>query len=197
MSAGNGQPGVADRILTVPNVLSVVRLAGVPLFLWLLLGPRLDALAIVVLAVGGVTDWLDGKLARWLNQSSRLGQLLDPTVDRLYILATLLAFGIREIVPWWLIAVLVARDVVLAACLLVLRRYGYRPLEVQYLGKAATFNQLYAFPTLLLAQGTSTAAQIARPIAYAFTAWGVALYLWSGVLYVVQVAAAVRAARHG
>jgi cardiolipin synthase (CMP-forming) len=194
---GDGSKVVANRVLTVPNVLSALRLAGVPLFLWLLLGPRQDALAIIVLAAGGITDWLDGKLARWLNQSSRLGELLDPAVDRLYILATLLAFGVREIVPWWLIAVLLVRDAVLVACLLLLRHYGYPPLEVHYLGKAATFNLLYAFPLLLLAEGDSTAAQIARPIAYAFTVWGVALYLWSGMLYLVQVAGAVRAARGG
>lgn len=181
-----------DRVLTVPNALSFVRLAGVPLFLWLLLGPRADVAAVVVLAASGLTDWLDGKLARWLNQSSRLGAMLDPAVDRLYILATLFAFGVRDIVPWSLIATLVARDVVIAGCLPVLRRHGYGPFEVHYIGKAATLCLLYAFPLLLLAQGASTAAQIARPIAYAFTIWGVALYLWSAVLYLVQVVLAVR-----
>src|SRR5262249_21283262 len=144
-----------DRVLTVPNALSVLRLAGVPLFLWLLLGPRYDGWAIVVLTAGGVSDWLDGKLARWLGQSSRLGAVLDPLVDRLYILATLLAFGVRHVVPWWVIAVLVGRDLVLAATLPVWRRYGLTVPEVQYVGKAATFNLLYAFPILLLAQGES------------------------------------------
>jgi cardiolipin synthase (CMP-forming) len=182
-----------DRVLTVPNALSLLRLAGVPLFLWLLLGPQYDGWAIVVLIVGGVTDWLDGKLARWLDQSSRLGALLDPMVDRLYILATLLAFGLRGIVPWWVIGVLVGRDLVLAATVPVWRRYGVTVPEVHYLGKAATFNLLYAFPILLLAQGDSTAAQIARPIGIAFAVWGGALYVWSGVLYMVQLVATVRA----
>jgi len=182
-----------DRVLTVPNALSVLRLAGVPLFLWLLLGPHRDGWAIVVLTAGGVTDWLDGKLARWLHQSSRLGALLDPMVDRLYILATLLAFGIREIVPWWVIAVLVGRDLVLAATLPVWRRYGVTAPEVHYLGKAATFNLLYAFPILLLAQGESTAAEIARPIGIAFAVWGGVLYVWSAVLYLVQLVVTIRA----
>jgi len=187
----------AERVLTVPNALSVLRLAGVPLFLWLLLGPspdgqHHDGWAIVVLAVGGFTDWLDGKLARWLDQSSRLGALLDPTVDRLYILSTLLAFGVREIVPWWVIAVLVGRDVVLAATLPVWRRHGVPAPPVHYLGKAATFNLLYAFPILLLAQGESTAAQIALPIGIAFAVWGGALYVWAGVLYLIQLTALVR-----
>jgi cardiolipin synthase len=182
-----------DRVLTVPNALSALRLAGVPLFLWLLLGPHHDGWAIVVLAVGGFSDWLDGKLARWLGQSSRLGALLDPMVDRLYILATLLAFGVREIVPWWVIGVLVGRDLVLAATLPVWRAHGVAAPEVHYLGKAATFNLLYAFPILLLAQGGSTAAQVARPIGIAFAIWGGALYLWSGFLYLVQVALMLRA----
>jgi cardiolipin synthase len=188
-------PRTADRVLTVPNGLSILRLAGVPLFLWLVLGPQHDGWAIVVLAVGGFTDWLDGKLARWLDQSSRLGELLDPAVDRLYILAILLAFGVRDVVPWWLIALLVGRDVVLAATLPVWRHYGHTAPEVHYLGKAATFNLLYAFPLLLLAQGDSTAAEIARPIGYAFTTWGGALYLWAGVLYLVQLYGLVRQAR--
>jgi cardiolipin synthase len=194
--AGAQPADPADRVLTVPNALSLLRLAGVPLFLWLLLGPQKDLLAVLLLAVSGATDWLDGKLARWLDQSSKLGAVLDPVVDRLYTLATLAAFGLRDIVPWWVVGVLVGRDVVLATCLPVLRRYGYGPLEVHYLGKAATLNLLYAFPLLLLAEAaTGTLGDVARPLAYAFTAWGAALYVWSAVLYLVQVIAAVRTAR--
>ncbi|MBO0851662.1 MAG: CDP-alcohol phosphatidyltransferase family protein, partial [Pseudonocardia sp.] len=157
-SASDSEPAAAPttllggRVLTVPNLLSLARLAGVPLFVWLLLGPHADGYAVLVLALSGITDWLDGKLARWLDQSSRLGELLDPTVDRLYILATLATFLIRGIVPWWVVALLVGRDLVLAVCLAILRRRGYGPFPVTYLGKAATFNLLYAFPLLLLAR---------------------------------------------
>lgn len=184
-----------DRLLTVPNVLSLLRLAGVPLFLWLLLGPQYDLLAVLVLALSGLTDWLDGKVARWLDQSSRLGELLDPAVDRLYTLSTLLAFGLREILPWWVVAVLVGRDVVLLLALPVLRHYGYGPLEVHYMGKGATLCLLYAFPLLLLAdnvQGTLEA--VVQPLAAAFTIWGGVLYVWSGLLYLLQVALTARAA---
>jgi cardiolipin synthase (CMP-forming) len=180
------------RVVTVPNLLSVLRLAGVPLFLWLLLGPHADGYAVAVLMVAGFTDWLDGKAARWLNQYSRLGELLDPAADRLYILATLAAFLIRGIVPWWVVAALIGRDVVLAICVAVLRRRGYGPFPVTYLGKAATFNLLYAFPLLLLAQGASTLAEVCRPIGYAFTAWGGVLYLWSGFVYLIQFGRAMR-----
>ncbi|GAY10775.1 CDP-alcohol phosphatidyltransferase family protein [Pseudonocardia sp. N23] len=185
-------PSSADRVLTVPNALSLLRLLGVPLFLYLLLGPHADGWAIVVLAVGGFTDWLDGKLARLLNQYSRLGALLDPAVDRLYILAALVALGVREVVPWWAVIVLVARDLVLGVCLAILRRRGYGPFVVTYLGKAATFQLLYAFPLLLLGQGHNWFADLARPFGYAFAGWGVALYLWTGLLYLAQFVAAMR-----
>jgi cardiolipin synthase (CMP-forming) len=181
-----------DRLLTVPNLLSLLRLAGVPLFVYLLLGPHADGWAIAVLALGGVTDWLDGKLARLLGQYSRLGALLDPAVDRLYILAALLALGLRDIVPWWVVLALVARDLVLGACLPVLRARGYRPFQVTYLGKAATFLLLYAFPLLLVGQGTGWFAELARPVGIGIAVWGTALYLYTGLLYLAQFALAVR-----
>jgi cardiolipin synthase len=184
---------LSDRVFTLPNVLSMLRLLGVPLFLWLLLGPEEDTWAVIVLMVSGVTDWADGKLARALGQSSRLGALLDPAADRLYIVSTLLAFLIRDVVPVWVVAALVGREFVLGVTVLVLRRHGYPPLQVNYVGKAATFLLLYAFPGLLIAQGTDTVAAVFRPFAYAFTIWGGALYLLSGAVYVVQVVRLVRA----
>nr|MBA3249151.1 CDP-alcohol phosphatidyltransferase family protein [Geodermatophilaceae bacterium] len=148
-----------------------------------------------VLALAGISDYLDGKLARWLNQASRLGALLDPLADRLYIVSTLVAFVLREVIPLWVAALIIGRDLVLALCLPILRHYSYPPLSVHYLGKAATFNLLYAFPLLLLADGDGQVAEVAAPIAYAFTIWGVALYLWAGGLYLVQVVQLITAAR--
>jgi cardiolipin synthase len=200
-ATGAGAPSSRDRdalperTWTLPNALSVLRLLGVPLFLWLLLGPEEDGWALVVLMVAGITDWADGKLARWLDQYSRLGALLDPAADRLYIVCTLVALALREIVPVWLVALLVGRELVLGVALLVLRRYGYPPLQVHYLGKAATLLLLYAFPVLLIADGEGTVAAVAEPFAWAFTIWGTALYVLAGVLYVVQVAGIVRAER--
>ncbi|WP_433025526.1 CDP-alcohol phosphatidyltransferase family protein [Actinomycetospora sp. CA-053990] len=176
-----------ERWLTVPNALSFVRLLGVPLFLWLLLGPQADGWALVVLVASGITDWLDGRLARALDQYSRLGELLDPLADRLYTVATLVAFLIRGIVPWWVLVLIIGRDLVVSLALPLLRRKGYLAFPVLYIGKAATLNLLYAFPLLLLAQMDWAGADIARPFAYAFTVWGVALHLWSGALYLVQL----------
>jgi cardiolipin synthase len=173
----------SDRVLTVPNALSLLRLLGVPVFLWLVLGPQADGLAVLLLAVSGATDYLDGWVARRWHQTSRLGQLLDPTVDRLYILATLLGLGLRGIVPWWLLGLIVLRDVVLLVALAVMRSRGLGPFTVHYLGKAATLNLLYAFPLLLLGDGTSTAETVARVVGWAFAIWGTGLYWWAGILY--------------
>jgi len=165
----------------------MLRLMGVPFFLWLILGAQADGLAILVLAVSGFTDWLDGKLARRWNQISRLGVLLDPAADRLYILATVIGLIIRGIVPLWFGVLLAGRDVLLAFSLPVLHRRGYGPLPVHFLGKAATFNLLYAFPLLLLGDGSGPFATLALVFGWAFAIWGTGMYWWAGILYVVQV----------
>jgi cardiolipin synthase len=177
-----------DRVWTFPNLLSLLRLLGVPVFLWLVLGPKEDGWAVVVLILAGFSDWLDGRLARAWNQVSRVGRLLDPLADRLYILATLGGLTLREIIPWWLAVAVVARDVFLLWIPLVLRKYGYGPaLPVHFLGKAATANLLYAFPLLFLAGHDGWYADAARVFGWAFAIWGTGLYWWAGVLYVVQV----------
>lgn len=179
----------SDRILTVPNVLSFVRLAGIPLFLWLVLVPEADGWAVLVLVLSGFTDWLDGYVARRTGQITRLGQLLDPVADRLYVVATLVGLWWRGIVPLWLVVVLLGRDLVLAIVMGRLARRGVTGLPVHFLGKAATFNLLIAFPLLLLGDGTTitgTWADVTKVLGWAFALWGTALYLWAAVLYVEQ-----------
>ncbi|WP_159848777.1 CDP-alcohol phosphatidyltransferase family protein [Nocardia sp. CY41] len=183
----------ADRVLTVPNVLSVLRLLGVPLFLWLLLIERADGWAFALLVASGVTDFLDGKLARLLDQSSRLGALLDPFVDRLYLVTTLAAFVIRGLMPWWVAALLVGRDLVLTATLSVYKRRELPPPEVIYLGKAATFALMSALPWLLAGQMDWAAAGFGRAFGGALLIWGTAVYLWTGVLYTGRAIAIARA----
>src|SRR4051794_4963349 len=190
-SAGD-PPTDADRVWTIPNLLSLLRLLGVPLFLWLLLGPHSNGWAFAVLAFSGITDYADGKIARRFNQSSRLGALLDPAADRLYILATIVALTLRDIVPLWLAVAIPLRDVLLALTLPALRRHGYGPLPVHFLGKAATLCLLYALPLLLVAHHHSTLGSVARPFAWAFTVWGLGLYWWAAWLYVVQFRSLVR-----
>jgi cardiolipin synthase len=181
-----------DRVLTIPNALSVARLLGVPVFLWLVLGPKADAWAVALLIASAATDWLDGKIARALNQQSRLGEALDPAADRLYIAATLVGLAVRGIIPWWLVALLAAREVIVAAALGVLRlRVGFGTLQVSFAGKTATLCLLYAFPLLLLGAYAGTWAEIARVIGWAFAIWGTALYWWAAVLYLIQARALV------
>ncbi len=178
---------VSSRVATLPNLLSIARLLGVPLFLWLVLGPHEDGWALVVLMVAGFTDWLDGKLARTLNQTSKLGQILDPVADRLYILAVVVGLAIRGIIPVWLAVILPLRDVLLFSLVPLLRTRGYSALPVHFLGKAATASLLYAFPLLLLGDGTGTLARLAEVFGWAFAIWGTGLYWWAGFLYAYQL----------
>jgi len=184
-----------ERVVTIPNALSAARLAGVPVFLWLVLGLRSqtgDWWAVGVLIAAAASDWLDGKIARALNQQSRLGQMLDPAADRLYIVATILALAIRSIIPWWLVGLLAAREVLLAGVLVVLRRHKYGPLQVSFVGKAATLALMYAFPLLFLGSHATSYAEIARIAGWAFAIWGSALYWCSGLLYIEQARRLVR-----
>jgi cardiolipin synthase len=176
-----------SRVLTVPNLLSILRLCLLPVFMWLLLGPERDGLAAVVLMVMGISDFLDGYLARKLGQTSKLGAVLDPVADRLYIVATVVGLGLREIIPLWLVLALPARDLFLWVLVPFLRTRGYTALPVHFLGKAATAALLYAFPLLLLGAGESEFALVCRVFGWAFAIWGTGLYWWAGLLYAYQV----------
>jgi cardiolipin synthase len=172
---------------TLPNTISVIRLAGVPVFLWLIIATKQDLLALVVLMISGVTDWLDGYLARKLNQYSKFGEILDPVADRLYILAVVFGLWYRDIIPWWIAIALPARDIFLWCLVPFLRTRGYSALPVHFLGKAATFSLLYAFPLLFVGDGDGTFARMALVFGWAFAIWGLALYWWAGLLYAWQV----------
>ncbi|WP_068276926.1 CDP-alcohol phosphatidyltransferase family protein [Aldersonia kunmingensis] len=182
-----------DRIFTIPNALSVLRLIGVPVFLYLLLVVEADGWAFALLILSGITDWLDGKIARMLDQSSRLGAMLDPLVDRLYVVTTLIGFVVRGIIPWWVAALLIGRDVILTLTLVVYRRRGLPPPEVIYLGKAATFALMSALPWLLAGETDWAIAGFASAFGSAFLVWGTALYVWTGILYVAKAVAVARA----
>jgi cardiolipin synthase len=181
-------------VLTVPNLFTFLRLAGVPLFVWLALGPQADGWAVAVLAIGGSSDWVDGFLARRLGQVSRLGELLDPIADRLYIVATVTVLTVRDVVPLWFTLALFAREAALGLCLAVLRRFGYGPPPVHYVGKTATFILLMALPTLLLASAVPSTAWWAHPGGWALAWWGIVLYWVAALIYVGQVIGVVRAA---
>ena len=184
-----------SKLLNVPNALTGLRALGIPLFIYLALVLEADGWAILTLAVGGATDYFDGKLARAWGQESRFGELADPAIDRLYIIATLIVLYLREAIPLWVIAVLLARDLILAVVTIALTAKSLPPLKVTYLGKAATFNLLYAFPFLLLALHPGWAGTAAYIFGWSFTWWGVGLYLFTGASYFRTGIAAIRVAR--
>ncbi len=183
---------VSNRVWTIPNVISFARLIGVPFFFWMIWAHH-DIAAIVLLAVASFSDLIDGRIARRFNQISRLGQVLDPAADRLYIFATVLGLAARGIIPWWLVALLVGRDMMLAALVPALRSRGYSSLPVNFIGKAATFCLLYALPLVLVGAGEWALAPVFTIIGWAFAVWGTALYWWAGGMYVRQAIELVRA----
>lgn len=181
------QSSVANSNWTIPNALSALRLLGVPVFFWLIVGPESDGLALAILIVSSFTDWLDGYLARRLNQFSRLGELLDPLADRLYVVAALAALYIRDLLPIWVVVLLILRDVLMSMLLLYLKRFGITGVPVHFVGKAATMNLLYALPLVLMGTFSGLVGQLAHVFGWAFLIWGITMYWYAGALYFRQV----------
>lgn len=178
-------------MFTIPNALSILRGALIPVFLTLA-GDRRDGLALLVLAIASLTDYFDGKIARWLHQESKLGAILDPMFDRFYISASLYVLWNRGVIPTWLAIILIARDFILLLVNVALKRKKLPLLEVNYIGKAATFNLLYAFPLLFLSQTSGWVGTLGYIFGWAFSAWGVALYIITGAWYLVSGVKSIR-----
>jgi len=172
---------------TIPNALSALRLLGVPVFFWLIVGPKDDGLALTILVISSFTDWLDGFLARKLNQFSRLGELLDPLADRLYVVAALIALYLRDLIPLWVVVILVLRDFAMSMLLIYLKRVGITGVPVHFVGKAATMNLLYALPLILMGTYSGLLGQVAHVFGWAFLLWGITMYWYAGALYFRQV----------
>ena len=193
--SGGAPEEVSRQIITIPNLLSLLRLLLIPVFVWVALGLEADGWAFIILAVSSITDWLDGVIARRFHMISRLGQLLDPVADRLFVISTIVVLALREIVPWWLVALLVLRDLFMGAIQLYVHRRGIEPLPVHYVGKAATLCLLYGMPLLFLTTGDDALSDVVRPIAWAFVIWGTGIYWWSAVLYAEQASAVIQGRR--
>lgn len=192
MAGRSGSEARRERVLTVPNVVSLLRLALIGVFVYLMLIARAEGAAVATLMISGASDWADGKLARILDQSSALGALLDPAIDRLYMVVVPVTLAVCGLVPWWIIAILMARDALLAAMVPALRSRGLTALPVTYIGKAGTFALMSAFPLILLGHYDALWSRVVAAVGWAFLIWGLGLYLWAFVLYVIQAAAVVR-----
>lgn len=155
----------------------------------------MDGLALIVLVISSATDFLDGFIARAFRQTSRLGQLLDPAADRLFIFAALIGLAVRDVIPWWLLAVIVMRDALLLIVGIVGANFGYGPLPVHHLGKVATACLFYALPILMLGQAFPDSRWIADPIGWAFVLWGAFLYWWAGAVYLIETVRLVKIPR--
>ncbi|HMK62778.1 MAG TPA: CDP-alcohol phosphatidyltransferase family protein [Acidimicrobiales bacterium] len=161
MTAGAADPAVGagaeedghGRVLTVPNVVTAVRLACLPVFVWLLFGAHRQVGAAVLLAVLGATDWVDGFLARRFHQVTTLGKVFDPVADRLLVLTGVISIIVAGAVPLWFGVATVAREVLVSAAVLLLASLGAQRIDVLWIGKAGTFGLMFAYPTFLLAHG--------------------------------------------
>jgi cardiolipin synthase len=172
-------------LLNIPNALTALRALGVPVFLYLFLVAEQPIASFVVIALGGITDYLDGKVARALNQTSDFGAKFDPTVDRLYIAAVIIALAIKDYLPWSLVIAIIARDLILFLVIIYQKLRGIPFFEVSFLGKAATFNLLYAFPFLLLEE-VAVIGPWCFAAGWSFAIWGISLYFYTGIQYLLK-----------
>ena len=194
--APSESPVPSDRILTIPNLLSFLRLALVPVFLLFLIDGQ-DVAALIVLAVSGFTDFLDGFIARRFDQVTRLGQMLDPAADRLYILAAVLGLVLRELIPLWFVVAILARDVLLIVVAVVLVGAGHGALPVNRVGKAATACLFVGLPVLMLAAAVPPIAAVAQPFGTAVSILGAVLYWVAGLVYLRDTVRIRRESRSG
>jgi cardiolipin synthase len=173
-----------DRIVTIPNVITLVRLLCLPVFWWLLFSQHNRFGAGVLLAVLGATDWVDGYVARHFNQVSNLGKILDPTADRLLFFVGIVGIIIDGAAPLWVCVVVLGREVTVAAITVVITAMGVKPVDVTWFGKAGTFALMFAFPLFLGGASDSTAAPIFDAFAWMFVVPGIVLSYYAAARYV-------------
>ena len=192
---GEADPGL-DRILTVPNVVTLVRLACIPLYVWLLFGAGRQTGAAVLLAVLGATDWIDGYVARRFHQVTTLGKVLDPVADRVLVATAVITIMIHGAVPIWFGVATIAREVVVSGAVLLLASLGAARIDVLWVGKAGTFALMTAYPLFLLSDGTAGWQQVVRVAAWIIGSLGLALAWAAAASYVPVARRALAAGRH-
>ena len=195
-SAAKAPTGAPDRrVLTVPNALSLARLAAVPVFLWLFVSGREEA-AVIVYGVGAGTDFLDGFIARRTGQITEIGKVLDPLSDRVFILALAIALVARGTLPSWLAIVLVTRDLIVLGAFPALERRGVPRIPVNFTGKTATALLLFGLTCLALSETTFAVGEAGEAIGMPAVTAGAILYWAAGVLYARAVVSKMRAGKN-
>ncbi|MGO8827397.1 MAG: CDP-alcohol phosphatidyltransferase family protein [Acidimicrobiales bacterium] len=184
-----------DRILTAPNVITLVRLLCIPLFLWLLFGAHRQTAAAVLLAVLGATDWVDGYVARRYGQVSTFGKVLDPTADRILVGTAVISIMVYGAVPLWFGLATIAREVLVSAMVVLLAALGAARIDVLWVGKAGTFGLMFAYPTFLLGDGTDGWQEPIRIIGWMTGLVGLALAWWAAGSYIGPARRALREGR--
>ena len=187
---------VSSKIFTLANVVSVVRLMAIPVFLVLVVQDRLIT-AFVLLVAAVLTDFVDGMIARSMNQITKLGQFLDPFADRLFIAATVIALAIQDVVPWWFVVAVMLRDALLGIGGLVMTRYGHGTLPVKWWGKVSTFGMLFVLPLFLLGTVVPAIGAVTNPIAWVLAIVSVLLYWIVGFSYLFDAIALAKSATRG
>jgi len=193
----NGEEGALDRVLTLPNVISLARILLLVLFCWLLFGPDRRVPATVVLMVIGVTDFLDGYLARRFHQVSTLGKVLDPVADRLVLVTGILAITIYGAVPAWLAGVVLGRELVVSMAVLALAAVGARRIDVLWVGKAGTFGLLCCFPLFLLGDQRAAWARVLTDVTWVAVVPALILSFVAAAAYVPLARRALEERRPG
>jgi cardiolipin synthase len=176
--------GLARGVLTLPNLITLARLACLPVFLWLLFGREDRVAAAALLAVLGITDWVDGYLARHLGQVSELGKILDPVADRLLFFVGAGGILIDGSVPTWFAVIVLVRETLVGGATIVLAALGARRIDVTWFGKAGTFGLMIAFPLFLASHSDLWWADAAGVLAWVAGIPGLALSLYAAALYV-------------
>jgi cardiolipin synthase (CMP-forming) len=190
------EPG-EDRILTVPNFVTALRLFGIVVFVWLLFGARDQTAAAILLAVLGATDWVDGFVARRFNQVSTVGKVLDPVADRILVATAVISILVQGAAPLWFGIATIAREVVVSAAVLVLASLGSERIDVLFIGKAGTFGLMFAYPTFLLGHGNAGWQDPVRIIGWVFGIGGLILAWGAAAAYIPVARRALKSGRSG
>jgi len=184
-----------DRILTAPNVITMVRLLCIPLFLYLLFGAHQQTVAAALLAALGATDWIDGFVARRYHQVSTFGKILDPTADRVLVATAVISVIVHGAVPLWFGLATIAREALVSIMVLVLASLGSARIDVLWVGKAGTFALMTAYPLFLVSHGTSSWQHPVHIAAWVIGLLGLVLAWIAAASYVQPARTALRDGR--